>query len=277
MQKINFVDLPSRTTPINATNLNAIQTNAENAINEAKEEVLNVELIAVTDTAPATCSTGDKYYNTTTDLIYTATGTNTWGSTGESAVDGIMYIVYSKKSTYAYDGETLISVGGGSGAYIGTTEPPADDNSNVWIDPNGSVNVYGNYISNSYGTSQEIGYSQEYVNNVVKEVYSTNEVKTNKVDVDGKPIYRKVFTADTFDMYPSTSNNIIHGVSNLYRAVSIEYSMYFDSGHEWYTQWDKIISKTASPNYIKLTTTSFSSTYTRFNNVEVYFEYTKTD
>lgn len=33
MQKINFEDLPSTATPINATNLNAIQTNAEDAIN----------------------------------------------------------------------------------------------------------------------------------------------------------------------------------------------------------------------------------------------------
>ena len=31
MQKINFQDLPSTSTPVNATNLNAIQTNTENA------------------------------------------------------------------------------------------------------------------------------------------------------------------------------------------------------------------------------------------------------
>ena len=33
MQKINFQNLPSTTTPINATNLNAIQTNVENVFN----------------------------------------------------------------------------------------------------------------------------------------------------------------------------------------------------------------------------------------------------
>ena len=33
MEKINFKDLPNTSTPINATNLNAIQTNTENAIN----------------------------------------------------------------------------------------------------------------------------------------------------------------------------------------------------------------------------------------------------
>ena len=33
MEKINFKDLPNTSTPINAANLNAIQTNTENAIN----------------------------------------------------------------------------------------------------------------------------------------------------------------------------------------------------------------------------------------------------
>ena len=33
MQKINFQDLPSTTTPINASNLNLVQTNIENFIN----------------------------------------------------------------------------------------------------------------------------------------------------------------------------------------------------------------------------------------------------
>lgn len=35
MEKIEFDDLPSATTPINSTNLNQLQTNVENAINEA--------------------------------------------------------------------------------------------------------------------------------------------------------------------------------------------------------------------------------------------------
>lgn len=39
MQKINFQNLPSTTTPINATNLNAIQSNAEDAINDLSNYV----------------------------------------------------------------------------------------------------------------------------------------------------------------------------------------------------------------------------------------------
>ena len=52
-------------------------------------------------------------------------------------------------------------------------------------------------IVNSYSDSQTNGYSCDYVNgqlsNIIDaEVLSTTEVKTNKVWIDGKPIYRKV-------------------------------------------------------------------------------------
>jgi hypothetical protein len=51
-------------------------------------------------------------------------------------------------------------------------------------------------IVNTYSNSQTDAYSCNYVNNEIKDVYSTNEVKTNKVWIDGKPIYRKVFVKE---------------------------------------------------------------------------------
>ncbi len=47
-------------------------------------------------------------------------------------------------------------------------------------------------ISNTSGTSQTIGYSQEYINNLNK--YSTSEEIPVGTWIDGKTIYRKVFT-----------------------------------------------------------------------------------
>ncbi len=41
MQKITFQNLPNTTTPINATNLNAIQTNTETAINSVATDLTN--------------------------------------------------------------------------------------------------------------------------------------------------------------------------------------------------------------------------------------------
>lgn len=54
-------------------------------------------------------------------------------------------------------------------------------------------------------------YSSSKINSLVANTYSTNEVKTNKVWVDGKPVYRKVISTDT----PSViTNQIIGTVSN---------------------------------------------------------------
>lgn len=101
---------------------------------KVEELIKGVYLLAVTDTAPAECSVGDKYYNTTTNKIYRATDEDTWGTTGEDAVEGIMYVVFDTQTVYAYNGTTLVSVGGGAGGgdstpigtiqeYAGSTAP----------------------------------------------------------------------------------------------------------------------------------------------------------
>lgn len=47
-------------------------------------------------------------------------------------------------------------------------------------------------VVDGYSTSTTDSYSCNYVNNI-KDEYSTDEVKTNKMWIDGKPIYRKCF------------------------------------------------------------------------------------
>lgn len=147
----------------------------------------NVSLLAVSDTAPSECSIGDKYYNTTTKKIYTATGTNTWGSTGEDPISDILYVVFSEKNTYSYDGTDLVSVGGGSGSEI-VVEPdePTEDTKLIFE----SIDLDAQYTEAEY--------------------YSTEEVKTNKVWIDGKPIYRKCFqTTSTANINTGIENDTI--------------------------------------------------------------------
>lgn len=45
---------------------------------------------------------------------------------------------------------------------VSTTEPSEEEK--LWINPNDTPSGVGSYISNTYGTSQAIGYSQNYVN-----------------------------------------------------------------------------------------------------------------
>ena len=104
----NWVDYPSTETPIDADALNNIE--------DGIEESHNIQLLAVTDTAPSECAEGDKYFDITTKLIYTATGTDTWGETGETPIYDILYIVLDEQTTYTYNGTDLVSVGGGAGS-----------------------------------------------------------------------------------------------------------------------------------------------------------------
>lgn len=110
MEVIVFEDLPSEKTPIDADNLNKMQENAKKAIKNRKP---TIELLTVSSAAPSTCAVGDKYYNTTTSKIYTATATNTWGTEGENPSNLYLYADLEHKELYYYDGTDFKSYGSG--------------------------------------------------------------------------------------------------------------------------------------------------------------------
>lgn len=140
----------------------------------------NIELIAVSDTAPSECSIGDKYYNTTDKEIYTATGTNTWSETGTTPISGILYILITDQKLYNYDGTDLVMVGGaGSIVHNNYSESTTEPYSANYVNNNIPS------ISNIYGTSQTDGYSQEYINSLpyVKSYIPADRVWTYNTNV----------------------------------------------------------------------------------------------
>lgn len=108
MEKIIFKN--GESPYINDTNLNKMQENAEKAIAERKP---TIELLTVSATAPTECNIGDKYYNTTTSKIYTATATNIWGTEGENPSNLYLYADLEHKELYYYDGTDFKSYGSG--------------------------------------------------------------------------------------------------------------------------------------------------------------------
>ena len=91
-----------------------------------------VQLIAISDTAPSQCVENDKYYNTSTKKIYTATGTNTWGTTGETPLVDTSYWLISENGNYAWDGTDLVSIGGGKAEVVISDEEPEEGK--LWVD-----------------------------------------------------------------------------------------------------------------------------------------------
>lgn len=148
------------TKPANATRLNHIEDGIYNAY--------NVSLIAITNIEPSEYNEGDKYFNTSDNLIYTATGSNEWSETGETPISDKTYVLLEDGSTYMYDGTTLTRIGGSE-----------------------------QEVENEYSESTELPYSCDYVNGEILDIYSTSETKTKKKWIDNKPIYRKVFTGSS--------------------------------------------------------------------------------
>ena len=123
-----------------------------------------VQLIAISDTAPSTCATGDKYYNSTSKKIFTATATNTWGSTGTTPLEDTSYWLISENGNYAWDGTDLVSIGGGKAEVVISDEEP--DDGKLWIDTAEIPTIAGKDNLVNIGTSVDSSYRTNILKNI---------------------------------------------------------------------------------------------------------------
>lgn len=209
---VPFENAPSTNTPIDATNLNKIQTDCRDeigslsllettnktdlvsAINENKRNIDEggggggiVALKSIT-TEPSTFDTGDKYYDETDDLIYTATSSSTWNEGEEPKVTSL-YLNEADNHLYRYYDDQMNIEAGGETLPVGSE-----------IDFDG-VNVPTGW---------------EQVDDVP--VYSTTETICGTW-IDGKPIYRKVI--DMGALPNATAKDVQHNISNIDNIVHI--------------------------------------------------------
>lgn len=133
------------------------------------EDVRNVLLVGVSDTAPTTANEGDKYYSTTDKLIYTYS-MNGWYD-GETPDKDILYIHTESKYSYVWDGSSLISVGGFSGY----------DNETITLNDEGKIQAFGtvNQKDNSLkydwvGTKEEYDALTEHNDNWIYYIVDDN-------------------------------------------------------------------------------------------------------
>ena len=112
---------------------------------------------------------------------------------------------------------------------------------------------------------------------IPSDVYSTTETKTNKVWIDGKPIYRKVINVGAL---PSTAGDktVLHNISNVDHFISCEAFHYSASGLHLFTTYapagsnDSDITMAADKTTIYVTVGVDRSGYSTY----VILEYTKT-
>ena len=202
MANIKISELNELTTKASDDYLPIVDTSANETkkISVDKLDTKGVYLLAVDSTAPAECSTGDKYFNTTTNKIYTATGTDTWGTTGEDAELGVFYIVLDTQNIYTYNGSTLVSVGGGASGGgdttpIGTVEAYAGTTA-----PNGYLLCDGSAVSRTT-------YADLY--SVIGTTYGTGDGSTtfNLPNIKGRTVVMQDTTQTEFDTLGETGGS----------------------------------------------------------------------
>ena len=117
--------------------------------------------------------------------------------------------------------------------------------------------------------------SSNAVAETIEDKYSTTEVKTNKVWIDGKPIYRKVVDCGYMPEMGQTKN-VAHNITNLDKFVLFSGYMYNAFGHympfPWPWENNEENSYFTDSTYIMLQTNATRSNY----GVVVVLEYTKT-
>ena len=86
-----------------------------------------IDLIDIAATAPEHCAAGDKYYNSTSKKIFTATGTDTWGETGADPEGGKIYITTDDEKTFRWSGSTMAEIS--AGLALGETQGTAYEGS----------------------------------------------------------------------------------------------------------------------------------------------------
>lgn len=108
-----------------------------------------------------------------------------------------------------------------------------------------------------------------------KTVYSTNEIKTNKVWIDGKPIYRKVYTGNAVKSGKVILEDDISFIDTIINAYGTAKSQYgwnwiipnFSSGYE------VLVRMSDDTDDLQI---YFGSNYTTSQIYKAVVEYTKT-
>ena len=133
-------------------------------------------------------------------------------------------------------------------------------------------------VVNSYSIEVDDVYNAPYVNDVVKDVYSTTEAKTNKVWVNNKPIYRTV--VDVGSLPNATTKNVSVSITNVDTITDmgvvgnstsevVKFNIYWDAN----THDDFTIKRSGSTiNSLRLVSSKDRSGYHGYATIE----YTKT-
>lgn len=187
-----------------------------------------IELNTMAASAPATCATGDKYYNTTTKLIYTATATNTWGTTGETPDTGVIYVAKDTNASYRWSGSDMINISNpisaatestpGIAAIATQSEVNTGTNDTKFVTPLKLATLLNGSVYKITATNDALTQSGGTCTWTITNTLNTADVGVHIYEVaTGEEVITKVIvTSGTITVEMNSESNI---AANTYKAV----------------------------------------------------------
>lgn len=125
-------------------------------------------------------------------------------------------------------------------------------------------------IVNATNNSTTDAYSCDYINK--DNTYSTSEIKTNKVWIDGKPIYRKVIVGNSITFTENTTKEIQTNISNVDTNTRLDINLVYRDGTQFKLWNTKEIFFRPYTGIIGITITQ----NVEMESYQIVLEYTKT-
>lgn len=182
----------------------------------------NVDMLQsfVTTNPSSNMQIGQKFYNTTTRKIFTATSATTGVETAVEGGDKI-YINITENKSYRWTGATMVAVGDGSGVALGTTSSTAfrgDYGNTLYTNFGSGTNLTGTRAARDFFHNMSLFNSLENTS-ILKDLVVQPEANFVRLQNDIVYLIGEVNTGDGYDIPAATTTKAGVMTADMYKTL----------------------------------------------------------
>lgn len=182
----------------------------------------NVDMLQsfVTTNPSSNMRIGQKFYNTTTKKIFTATSATTGVETAVEGGDKI-YINITENKSYRWTGATMVAVGDGSGVALGTTSSTAfrgDYGNTLYTNFGSGTNLQGTKYARDFFYNMSLFNSLENTS-ILKDLVVQPEANFVRLQNDIVYLIGEVNTGDGYDIPAATTTKAGVMTADMYKTL----------------------------------------------------------
>lgn len=182
----------------------------------------NVDMLQsfVTTNPSSNMRIGQKFYNTTTKKIFTATSATTGVETAVEGGDKI-YINITENKSYRWAGATMVAVGDGSGVALGTTSSTAfrgDYGNTLYTNFGSGTNLQGTKDARDFFYNMSLFNSLENTS-ILKDLVVQPEANFVRLQNDIVYLIGEVNTGDGYDIPAATTTKAGVMTADMYKTL----------------------------------------------------------